>query len=387
MKRHLLFILITILSINCYSQISFEKGYFINNSGQRTDCLIKNIDWLNNPTDFRYKLTEDEEPKIATIDSVKEFGIINTSKFKRFKVKIDQSNDNIGQLTKSKKPIFTEETIFLKTIIEGNASLYITSKQKRYFYNVNNSEVTQLIYKKYIKQNNEVGTNTTFKSQLWKDLNCSEITIEDIKNTDYKLDDLIKFFEKFNNCIASESINYTMKKKRDAFNFSIKSGVRYSSLSIENASANKYIDFESDLKSSIGLEVELIFPFNKNKWALIFEPTYQSYKAKDTHPVYTIEANYSSIELPLGIKYNMFLNEKSKFFLTGTIVIVDIPFNSNVGNLDVNTTNNVNLGIGYNYNKCSIEFRYGSKRQIISNYAMYSSDYHSLSLLIGYKLF
>jgi len=39
-----------------YSQISFEKGYFINNTNQRISCYIKNSDWKNNPTEFVYKI-------------------------------------------------------------------------------------------------------------------------------------------------------------------------------------------------------------------------------------------------------------------------------------------------------------------------------------------
>ena len=38
-----------------YSQITFEKGYFISNDGIKTECFIKNLDWRNNPTEFEYK--------------------------------------------------------------------------------------------------------------------------------------------------------------------------------------------------------------------------------------------------------------------------------------------------------------------------------------------
>ena len=59
MKKQLLFLLTIILSFNCYSQISFEKGYYINNSYQKTNCLIKNIDWKNNPTDRSSEIMDD----------------------------------------------------------------------------------------------------------------------------------------------------------------------------------------------------------------------------------------------------------------------------------------------------------------------------------------
>ncbi|WP_417619381.1 hypothetical protein [Oceanihabitans sediminis] len=76
MKKNLLFILIVILSANCYSQIIYENGYYIDNSGNKVDCLIKNVDWKDNPTSFEYKLTENSDKNIATLNTVKEFGFI-----------------------------------------------------------------------------------------------------------------------------------------------------------------------------------------------------------------------------------------------------------------------------------------------------------------------
>ena len=48
MKKSLIILSIIITSINCYSQIKFEKGFYIDNDGQKTECLIKNIDWSVN---------------------------------------------------------------------------------------------------------------------------------------------------------------------------------------------------------------------------------------------------------------------------------------------------------------------------------------------------
>jgi hypothetical protein len=56
-------ILITILSVNCYAQISFEKGYYINNEEQRVECEIKNLDWKNNPKEFQFRVSEGTEQK------------------------------------------------------------------------------------------------------------------------------------------------------------------------------------------------------------------------------------------------------------------------------------------------------------------------------------
>lgn len=115
---------IMIISFNAIAQISFEKGYFISNNNQKIECLIKNMDWKDNPTKFLYKLEEDQNSKTATIQTVKEFGINNVSKYVRFSVSIDRSSENINELSDSRSPIFNNEILFLKTLVEAKASLY-----------------------------------------------------------------------------------------------------------------------------------------------------------------------------------------------------------------------------------------------------------------------
>lgn len=56
MSRIVILLFFMILSSQCFSQISFESGYFIDNSNQRINCWIKNVDWRNNPSQFNYKL-------------------------------------------------------------------------------------------------------------------------------------------------------------------------------------------------------------------------------------------------------------------------------------------------------------------------------------------
>jgi len=85
---------------------------------------------------------------------------------------------------------------------------------------------------------------------------------------------------------------------------------------------------------------------------------------------------------------DFFLSNKSKVFLTAAFVVLDIPFNSSIGSLGINSTNNLNFGFGYCYNnKYNVEIRYGSRRRVLSKYAFYSSDYQSLSFVFGYNIF
>jgi len=402
MKKRILIVLLTTLSFNSYSQIEFEKGYLIDNSGKRTDCFIQNMDWKNNPDKFEYKLTGNSELKIGTIKTIKEFTISNTLKYKRFLVEIDKSSSQINKLTNSKKPEFKEETLFLKSLLEGKANLYFYEGNNltRYFYSVDNSDVKQLIYKSYRTSDNKVEKNNSYKQQLWVDLNCKDIVLNDAKNTDYRKGDLINYFAKYNSCVNSDYVTFEEKHKRDLFNLNIRPGLNISFLSIDNRLPNMFssqdIDFGNKLSFRFGIEAEYILPFNKNKWGLIVEPTYQYYKAKKELISETVSVDYNSIELPFGVRYYFFVNENSKIFINGSYII-DFDLNPKNSKIDFEESNdliikpktNFAFGFGYNYkNKYNIEIRYGISRDLLDNFYFYTdSHYNTISVILGYTLF
>lgn len=408
MKKIVLLFLATIQAMNCYSQISFEKGYYVDNSDTKIDCLIKNNDWASNPVDFKYKVSENDEVKTNTIDAVKEFAISSSSKFIRKTVKIDVSSTDINELSKDKNPIFIEKEVFLKVVLEGKANLY-TYKDKNmthYFYNVDNSTIEQLIFKSYKNANNQIAVNNRFREQLWKNLKCSTIIMDDLEKVDYKKNSLIHFFDQYNNCNNSAGINYDAKQKTDAFNLSLKVDLNSSSMTIQNELTNyTNTDFGKKTGIGFGVEAEFILPVNKNKWAILLEPSYRSFKQEKTNErtallgfgVLKAEVNYTSIEVPLGIRYYFFLNKNSKIFLNASFVF-DLSLNSTIkfiktdnttaNELEIGNASNFSFGIGYKlYDKLSLEMRQHSSRDNLTQYTAWSSDYKTTSIVLGYTLF
>ena len=397
MNKQLLCILITILSIHSYSQISFEKGYFIDNSNKKTECLIKNYDWKNNPTQFEYKLSENSEEKNVTIRTVKEFGIDNTSKYIRQTVNIDKSSDITSDLSDVRNPIFNEEELFLKVIIEGKANLYSyeDGNLKRYFYNTNNTIIEQLIYKRYKTSDNTIGTYYRFRQQLLVDLKCDAISTNYIEKVDYKKSDLINIFKKYNECNGTEFQNFEQNDNKVLFNLSIRPGINISSFSTNNPSgaSSRNLDFKNEIGFRFGLEAEFIMPFNKNKWALTIEPTYQYFNAEKTNiNDDLISVNYESIEIPIGIRHYFFLNDTSKLFINGSFAM-DFSFNSEIkytefNSLDFKSGSRYGFGMGYKYNDLySLELRYLTGNDVLSNYRSWESNYDTVSVIFGYTLF
>jgi len=406
MKKHLLIIFLSIFSFNCYAQTDFERGYFINNNDEKISCLIKNGDWKNTPSKFKYKLSEGSEVKIETIKSAKEFGILNESKYKRFIVGIDRSSDNLNKLSDTKDPILKEEQLFLKTIIEGKASLFYYEDRglKRYFFSVDDSRVEQLIYKSYKTTAHEIKKNNKYKQQLWFNLKCQTFSMDDINRVGYRKSGLIKLFIQYNECKNSISKKYQKKRSKKIFNLSITPGLDISSLSTQNNKSDfKDTDFGQNLGFRLGIEAELILPFNNNKWAVFVEPTYQYFKSekeityilKDVITKKTnVKVDYKSIELPIGIRHSFYFNDNSKLFINAAYIL-DINLGSSLHaesrsfmDYEINSKPNFVFGVGYKYkNKYSFEIRSGLKRNILGTDPAASSDYKKVSLIFGYSIF
>ncbi|WP_347922559.1 tRNA modification GTPase [Pontimicrobium sp. SW4] len=408
MKKNLLVFLITIMTINCYSQISFERGHFINNNNLKVDCFIKNSDWLNNPTEFEYKLSENSEVKIINITSIKEFEIYEISKYVKHTVNIDRSTENFNLMTNNRNPEFVEEELFLKVLVEGVANLYYYGKGnlKRFFYNKEGENIEQLVYKSYRTNDNKLGKNTQYKQQLWNNLKCSTVEIKKIESLEYRKNDLIKFFSEYNICNNSTFTNYEQNKSKDLFNLTIRPRLKSSSLIIHNKASEQYdTNFGNKLGLGLGIETEFILPFNKNKWAILIEAAYQNYQS-DVLTVnkqiilnqLSAKVNYSSIEVPIGLRHYFFLNENSKIFANVSMVF-DVNFESNititrldndtvVNDLDFETQSNLAFGLGYKLDDTySIELRLQTSRDIFGNYVYWFSEYKAFSVVFGYSFF
>lgn len=418
MKNHLFSLLAILSTLNGFAQIEFEKAYFINNSNQKTECFIKNVDWLDNPVDFQYKLSEDSNSQTAGIKNVKEFGVYNKSKYIRTVVEIDRSINTIGNLSRTSSPTFNQEELFLKVLVEGKANLYeyINGDLTKYFYNVENAPIKQLVYKEYLNniENKEVSNtieykeviskNNYYRQQLWNNLKCDNFTENRLKNIDYRRHDLEVFFIEYSNCNNEKVLVINQEATKNLLKLTIRPRLNSSSLSVKNSDADyKNTDFGNKTGFGLGLEAEYVLPFNKNKWSFLIEPTYQSYKSEKSSNLeapregtLTRKIDYKSLEIPFGIRYYFFLTQNSKIFVN-TSIVPNFSLNSSIkyylNNLamapvEIDSRINLAIGIGYKYNdKFSLEMRYQTKRELFGKSFIWSSEYKALSVIFGYSIF
>ncbi len=420
-------LLLLICCCQTFAQISFEKGYFINNAGQRTECYIENIDWRNNPTTFNYKLNQgDGEAKTENIMGVSEFGIDNQSMYKRFEVRIERSQNTTNQLQKSKSPIWKNETLFLHALVIGEASLYnyLDGNTNKYFYETKKNPIEQLVYIRYLEDSGmkdglnsyseSIQQNNQFRQQLLNNVNCG-LTENDFKSLDYNRNTLVKHFAAYNACLgtadAKSATNYdaVSRKDRETFALRVQTGIYNAKVSISDP--QNFYDKSTDLSQMVfkaGLEAEYILPFNKGSWSLIVNPTYQKFSSTknflgfsgfpgpNNQIFYTVKMDYSSIEIPFGVRRYFYINSASRLFVNATYVIDlsnggSLEFTNTQGlmnaadKMGISSRNNFAIGAGYSYKRFSGELKYNFTRQL-SERISWDIGYSSVGLNLGFKL-
>ncbi|MBL7871404.1 MAG: outer membrane beta-barrel protein [Cyclobacteriaceae bacterium] len=397
-KNRILIICIFLIHINkiSFAQIEFEQGYFIDSNNQRVECFIKNSDWKNNPTEFNYKLFSDDVIKTAKVAEIKEFGVGAMSRYVGADLKIDRSSDVTSQLTYDRNPVWNNERLFLKVLIDGKASLlyYSDGNLIRFFYQIGDT-IQQLVYKKYHTDNNTSKTNQAFRQQLFMNVKCGNGIIEDFNHIDYNKGDLKKYFIDFNKCSGIEFVDYTILRERDFFNLKITPGINSGTMAIKDDYTRNHAKsgtFQSIGDIRIGLEAEFVLPFNNDKWSLIIEPNYQSYNSTFIGTTETYKVRYNSFEIPVGLRYYMFFNKDSRLFINA-LMGKSFPINSFIDMRIVNEpfgvspSANISVGIGYNFKRIGCELRYYKNRDMLNEYIYWGASYTRISLILGIKIF
>ncbi|WP_299336073.1 hypothetical protein [uncultured Psychroserpens sp.] len=411
MKSNLLFFFL-FFSFLSFAQLNYEPGYIIDNQNKRTEVYIKNVDWNNNPTEFKYRLSKaSKETLITDIENVKEFGIGDYIKFERFSVDIDQSSSRANKLSITKEPEYLNQTVFLKQLIEGDADLFYfhDNDKNRFFIRIGETDLQPLVYKKYLLTNKTLGTNSTYKKQIFDELKCESITLDQTRDLKYSKDDLKDIVSKYNMCSSSLNKVYENPNKKIDLNLSVKVGYFNSSLDVVYdggaiAADRQGGDLGSQSSYRIAAELEYMLSSKSKRWSVFIEPGFQSYESSVTiFYESVIEANrrqdisvdYKYIDVPIGLRHYFLLSEKSKIFVNAAYVIVfdmsdKIEYSDNPGivDLDIRSSPNLLFGIGYEFdNRFNIEARINTMRDITNDYTIVEGRFNSVGVVLGYKLF
>lgn len=407
--KKLLSLFLILNTLGFYAQLKFEPGYFINNNNTKTECLIKNEATYNNPTSFQYKLNETGDVLVGKINDVKEFAVGEGYHYRRFEVNIDQSSNIPSKFSTSKDPEWKKQTVFLKLMVESDVTLYQyeEANHTRYFISSGNHETAeQLVFKEYVTRDtgSSVLTNNLYKRQLFTALKSPNLQQSDFEKLRYNKDSFMKLFQKYTNLEGKTFVNLDEKQNKSALNFKVNVGIAQGKITVRDHS-NNTTDVNHSFTGTtfrIGFEAELILPFGQKKWALFTEPNFQIFNSKDDastrYEAYklTIDVDYKFMQIPIGVRHYLFLNNKSKLFLDAGVTI-NFASDSNIGtsgaNLVVQNVYNRKIenstgffsGIGYNFGKYSLEARYNFKNNLFAESEAWTAQFSTFGIIASYN--
>ncbi|MEM0992578.1 MAG: hypothetical protein AAGI49_06050 [Bacteroidota bacterium] len=378
------------------SQIQFERGYIINNDGQKQACWIKNIDWFSNPEEIQYKFSEGGAITKAGVADVKAFGIDGVSKFESFWVNIDRSSDKVRDLSYERGALWSKEQLFLKVLIEGESSLYAyrANDTQRFFYNQGDN-IQQLVSKRYLNNSNSISENNRYKQQLWQHVNCKEWSIKQFSAIRYTSKSLEKHFLENNECEGAAYTIYDEREKQQLLSLSVMPSFTIASLQINSTSVvTPETKFNAKPILRLGLELQYILPFNNNTWSVLFVPTYKQYRDEVSTANDNVTLDYTAIEFAGGLRRFFFLRKDADaklyldaLYISNFSIDSDIPIVFADGNelLGLNE-NSFAVGVGFNKNKFKFGARYLSSRNILAQYLNISTDYDRWSFYLAYQI-
>ncbi|HLN54235.1 MAG TPA: hypothetical protein VK212_11055 [Lentimicrobium sp.] len=378
------------LTITTVAQSRFEKGYYIDNSGNVNECLLKINNKSKNPNGIHFRTLEGKK-EFLIIDSIAEFGIEGKFQYKRENVLIDRSSEDVDAVSLIPEPEFKKEQLFLKTLVDGKADLYVYKdiNLTRFFFRSDSTKkVKQLVYKYFKSYSGSLLTNTNYLEQLKQEVKCRNNEPLDI-NIEYKEKPLVKYFEEYSKCEEIDPIVYKSNQSH-FFHVSVKPGYRFSRLKAKRYLEDEYFINESKPSLCFGIETEIgIAKGISSVWSIIFEPTWQTFALITEVKNNEWNINYRSIELPFGVRYAYKIKPKTALLINllylydisnSKILVQDVPL------FTISSLPNFVAGVGFKKKYFGCEVRYSFKRDLLMSAPYTKIPFTSLSIILGYTL-
>ncbi|MXN92640.1 hypothetical protein GR160_15535 [Flavobacterium sp. Sd200] len=415
MKKTFLF-LSFLLSMVATAQVTFMKGNFVNSQNVKVECLIKNYDWNNYPSEIEYKLNDSDVVEKIYTAQLQSFYIYETSHFYK-KYDVPAIPQQPGDF------ILKSGLQLLKVLVEGKISL-LKNNDDVYLLETEGILVPLLHYKYISRSTNIAEENNSYRLELFNRLKCEGIEPESIRKVSYTQKSLTKLVNNYNACAEGTSKDFTENKTKAELNFKIIAGMNFYTpevdaiLFADRTETQPEIDDavskkgQSKSNFAVGFEAEVKLPFNHKKWALFIAPTYNkqeafSVNASKSFGGYPSQyylnwgykgiidvSEYSYIEVPIGIRRYFYLGKNSLLNLNLAYgVSLGVGDNANAEYIRNENTRNVRyddnvtgfsllrLGAGYTYKRYNLGVNY-----YVVKFLGASKANGSVSVMLGYKI-
>jgi hypothetical protein len=417
-KKTKLFTLIIfnfLLLQNVFSQENFTKGFIISVKGDTIKGFIDYRNWEKNPDKITFKNLNSETKKTINPIDVQGFGV-NNDFYESAIVKLELSSNSTIDLTILKELDMKTDTVFLEAMFRGSKSLYsYKSEQIREQFFIKNQGVFELlIYKRYLKNTDEqtkIAENATYLSQLSMYFQEASNIQSRLRSVEYTKKSLKSLFANYYSQ-SQDSSKFQKKTEKAFLEFGVLAGVSIFNINFKGTAFPELINgnFNTSIKPTVGINLDIVFPRNQKKWSLRNELMYSSFTTEGNYLDYEYEEKYSTYKTNLDYAYLKLVNMIRYKLLIGK---VDIFINGGISNglaiknektlekktrlFSFNRVENLDpiksnanyeqgflLGLGVKYSKYTFEVR-NERGTGMSTAISLVSPTNRLSFLIGYQ--
>lgn len=389
-----------LMSFTLFGQKLDQQGYIIKANGEKVDCYLSSSISRQNPTSFEYSLESNGEVLEGNLQNSIGFGVPNLYKYVKAGVKIDQSSTKLATISNNENPEWKYQTVFLKVELQGKASLYsyLRGGSKRFFYNIDDEPIEQLVQKKYMATSTKMGTNNQYRRTLREKLDCEAMNLDDYRELKYSSVPLSDVFKKYNECANAEMEDFSKSSGKAEFRLKAKGGVNFESNSVDAQNSNLSVDFENQTSFSFGAEFEIVWPFDNQKWSTILSPSFRSYKDEQeiftsslANNTQTVNNEFVSVELPVGVRRYFPINDSLNLFFDLSFVFDITSKNDLIYSVSGDRSNSqigsgFGLGTGININRFDIHFMYKAPRNLLKGAFSLESKFNSTSVKVAYRI-
>jgi len=263
----------------------------------------------------------------------------------------------------------------------------------------NRSAIDYITYGTVVK-GDTIKENNTYKLQLVENANCTDASLNLLNELQYTYDGLKNFILVHNKCInPNNTKEYILPElKKGKINLYALGRGSFNEFNMRSSIVG--VDFESEYAVSGCIEIEYLSPYRNNKWTPFVQFTYNGYGGPsiktirnagsvDIDEKYSFEA--SALQIPIGLRYNLFLKNKNMLFVDAAfniLINVGDKYASRESDLEyliIHEKPNFIYGGGFNAGRFRIAVHY-QYRRFIKQIAWFSR-YRQISLDLGWRIF
>ncbi|MCI4669512.1 MAG: hypothetical protein MRZ79_15365 [Bacteroidia bacterium] len=392
-KKVALTLLVSLLCLSAISQKNFQPGFIIDLKGKKLQGYIDFQNWEITPNKISFK----ESTNASTINynptQIREFQV-EGEKYISAKVALEISPvGSVSRLDRNSELKLSEETVFLRVLIEGEKSLYHhkISSSKENFFIKDKGEFKLLVYKEYVLEKEDGAylktQNDSYISLLNDYLNdCGNVFRYLQKNKPaYKKTSLIKSFNFYYDC-ANRTPSLEAPKEKIQFSSTLILGAVLSQVIFRGSSDHYLIgeEFPISTDPTLGATLNIIFPRSRQRWSLRNELFITNHNFTGRVKDSISSSEYTNYDVNFGVTYfKLFTNLRYTFPAEGARAFVNAGISNSlridarnerqesfyffgvegereglaISSLSVHELG-LNGGIGLEYKKLSLEGRY-----------------------------